>query len=155
MNLNELTQALSENADKALEIQFDSGNKVAAHFHVTEIGKVTKDFVDCGGIRRTTVSCVMQTLVAEDVDHRLKSDKLAMILEKSSVLELDGELPVEFEIQTDTIGVYELTAAKLVDATIRLTVAPKHTACLAPDSCGLEALPVAGQSDCCGDSGCC
>jgi hypothetical protein len=155
MNLQEFKSALTQNPDHELGIQFDSGQEIAAHFHVTEIGKVTKDFVDCGGTRRLTVSCVLQTLVANDFDHRLKSDKLATIIEKAAVLGLDDSLPMEVEVQTDTIGVYAFSSATSNDGKLTFTIASKQTACLAPTTCGLDVLPVNGQADCCGDTGCC
>ena len=156
MNLQEFKFALSQHPDHELGIRFDSGQEIAAHFHVTEIGKVTKDFVDCGGTRRMTVSCVLQTLVANDFDHRLKSDKLATIIKKASVLDLDDSLPMEVEVQTDTIGVYAFAAATAENGKLVFTIDSKQTACLAPSTCGLDVLPVNGQVECCGDeTGCC
>lgn len=158
MKLSEFRQALQQNPNHELGIQFNSGLQIAAHFHVTEIGKVTKDFVDCGGTRRLTVSCVLQTLVANDVDHRLSSDKLAMIIEKASVLELDESLPMEVEIQTETIGVYAFETVSVQSGKLVFKLASKQTACLAPSTCGLDVLPVNGESsesDCSGDTGCC
>jgi hypothetical protein len=155
MNLHEFKQTLNANANHEILIEFDSGQQVAPHFHVTEVGKVTKDFVDCGGTRRSTVSCVLQTLVANDFDHRLNTDKLATIIEKAAVLGLDDDLPVEAEVQTETIGVFAFSDATATDGQLVLKLASKQTACLAPDKCGLDVLPVAGQSDCCGETGCC
>lgn len=149
MNLQEFKQALLQHLDHQVAIQFDNGMRIAPHFHVTEIGKVTKDFVDCGGTRRMTVSCVLQTLVADDVDHRLTSDKLAGIIEKAAVLDLADDLPVEVELQTDTIGVYAFNGAIAQDGIVVFSVQTKQTACLAPDKCGLDSLPIAGQTNCC------
>ena len=159
MNLREFQSALASNSDNHLEFQFATGETLAAHFHVTEIGKVTKDFVDCGGTRRTTESCMLQTLVANDTDHRLTAGKLAGVLEKASVLGLDEEVEVEAEVQSDTIGIYSVEAVTepANNGTLRFRLAAKQTACLAPDKCKLDALPVLGASDedCCGDTGCC
>lgn len=160
MNLDQFTTALSNQPDHELCIQFDSGIVLPPHFHVTEIGKVTKDFVDCGGTRRTTTSCVLQTFIATDFDHRLKTDKLSMIIEKAAVLELDRSTPVEIEIQTDTIGTYSVTSSLVSDGKLTFTVASKQTACLAPDKCGLDNLPSLEVTPAdpaaaeCGDTGC-
>ena len=155
MNLQQFKQTLVDNAEQELLIEFESGQQIPPHFHVTEVGKVTKDFVDCGGTRRSTVSCVLQTLIANDFDHRLKSNKLATILEKANVLDLDDSLPVEVEIQTDTIGVYGFSTAELRGEQLVFKLTSKQTACLAPDRCGLDVLPASNESDCCGDTGCC
>jgi len=160
MNLNEFSTALSDNSDFELSIQFDTGIVLPPHFHVTEVGKVTKDFVDCGGTRRTTTSCVLQTFVANDFDHRLKAAKLAKIIENASVLGFDASTPVEIEIQTDTIGTYSVTGCFVSNGKFGITVASKQTACLAPDKCGIDNLPTTDvpvpeeADDDCGDSGC-
>lgn len=160
MNLQEFTTALSDNSDHELCIQFDSGVVLPPHFHVTEIGKVTKDFVDCGGTRRTAISCVLQTFIATDFDHRLNTDTLATIIKKASVLELEVSTPVEIEIQTDTIGTYSVTSCLASDGKVTITVASKQTACLAPDKCGIDSLPTLEVTTPdpaaaeCGDTGC-
>ncbi len=155
MNLKNLRDALIGHPEHEILIQLPEGKTLAAHFHVTEVGQVTKDFMDCGGKRRTTHSCRLQTLVANDVDHRLSSDKLAGILTKTAeALQLDEELPVEAEIQTDTISIYTMASFDVQAGVIRLTAASTKTACLAPDACRLDVLPVLGD-DCSGETGCC
>jgi len=49
---------------------------VPAHFHVTEIGLHIKQYVDCGGQMRSEKKASMQLWVADDLDHRLSSEKL-------------------------------------------------------------------------------
>jgi len=160
MNLQEFKTALSDKPAHELGIQFDSGIVLPPHFHITEIGKVTKDFVDCGGTRRTAISCVLQTFIATDFDHRLKTDKLSTIIEKASSLELDESTPVEIEIQTDTIGTYAVTGCLVADGKVTIEVAAKQTACLAPDQCGIDSVPTIEISTAdpsaeeCGDTGC-
>lgn len=39
---------------------------VPAHFHITEIGRIQKDFIDCGGTVRSAVTCLLQVWVAHD-----------------------------------------------------------------------------------------
>ena len=155
MNLQEFKQTLKEHPNHGVLIQIEGGQTLAPHFHVTEVGLVTKDFVDCGGTRRTTNTCRLQTLVANDIDHRLSTDKLSGILKKTiDVLHLDPELTVEIEIQTDTISIYELSDAVVDSGKIKITARTTRTACLAPDTCRLDMLPVLG-SDCSGETGCC
>jgi len=159
MNLQELKQLLLEHGDGEVLLQFSSGQILAPHFHVTEVGKVSKDFVDCGGTRRTTDACVLQTYVANDADHRLSAAKLAQILGKAAVLALDESWPVEVEVQSDTIAVYLISSHSTEDGKLRLGLRVKRTACLDPQKCGLEVLSVvdtsAGDSGCCDDTDCC
>lgn len=153
MNLELLKQALSEPDIKGLEVNIENGRSLEPHFHITEVGKVTRDFVDCGGVHRTSETCQLQTLVATDTEHRLAPAKLLGILKKASVLQLNGQVEIELEVQGDTVETYCLTDAKSENGKLKLVLAAKQTACLAPDKCGLEVVPLGTQS-CCGDGGC-
>ena len=56
--------------------QLPNGELVATHFHVTEVGKVTKDFIDCGGKVRSEAVINFQLWEENDYDHRLHPEKL-------------------------------------------------------------------------------
>lgn len=155
MNLTELKIALRASESGVLKLQLPDGGYVADHFHVTEVGKVTKEFLDCGGKRRQTETCSLQTLVAGDVDHRLTADKLLQILELSQQLGLDPESAVDLEVQGKTVETYRLAGSSQAPEGLVLELSQKKTECLAEDQCGISpALPVLGDS-CCGGSGCC
>ena len=142
MTFAELKQTLEENPGCALEMVFDGdGRTVPPHFHVTEVGHVTKDFIDCGGTRRATSSCVLQTLVAHDVDHRLSSNRLASILNLTGSVLPNVDVPVDVEYDQGTIAIFALKEARVDSGTIHLVLGSKHTACLAPDKCGLDVAP--------------
>ena len=157
MNLGTLRATLRKTPDKALAIVLPDRVELPAHFHITEVGRVTKDFVDCGGTRRKTDSCVLQTLVANDTDHRIHAEKLAGILEKGAEIGLSDELEVEAEVQGTTIQIFSVAQIIEADDVLRLQLESKSTACLAPDKCGLDALPVLGNEGACcgGDTDCC
>src|SRR3954470_4727011 len=78
--LSALLSALSARPDAGLTIELPDGSNVPAHFHVTEVGRVGKDFIDCGGTVRSWERCVLQVWVAGDVDHRVSAGKLAHII---------------------------------------------------------------------------
>jgi hypothetical protein len=80
MNVEQFLSLLEANPQQNLRIILPDGKVVAPHFHITEVGHVTKNFMDCGGTRRKTESCLLQTWVYSDVDHRLETNKLANIL---------------------------------------------------------------------------
>ncbi len=158
MNLEQFHQTLKQNPGAELLFRFSNGNMLAPHFHVTEVGKVTKDFVDCGGTRRTSECCMLQTLVADDIDHRISSDKLAGIIEKTDVLGLEGWFDVEAEVQTETIGIYSLASVAADNGKLVFELASKSTACLAPDKCGLDVIPISDAAPVAAtepDAGCC
>jgi hypothetical protein len=52
MTLDTLLKVLSENPAAAIHMMLPDQSFVPAHFHVTEVGRVQKDFIDCGGTPR-------------------------------------------------------------------------------------------------------
>jgi hypothetical protein len=83
MNITEFLSQLRVHADKPLIFVLPDGGLIPAHFHITEVGHVTKRFIDCGGTRRTLETCLLQTWVHDDVDHRLVAGKLATIFDRA------------------------------------------------------------------------
>ncbi|MEO0475595.1 MAG: DUF6428 family protein [Planctomycetota bacterium] len=147
MQLSELKQELSQHPDAGLAFTLPDGSAVAQHFHVTEVGRVRKDFIDCGGTVRQTDTCVLQVWVAHDVEHRLESVKLAKIIELGRDILGNDDLPVEIEYDVGVITQFAIESIEASDKVITFKLAGKHTACLAPDQCGID-----GCGD---DSGCC
>ncbi|MGK0185368.1 MAG: hypothetical protein ACI9R3_001145 [Verrucomicrobiales bacterium] len=147
MTVKELKKSLGDHPASGLVFEFEDGSQIPAHFHVTEVGHVTKDFVDCGGTRRTTASCVLQTLVAHDTDHRLSTTRLAAILELTGSVLPNLDLPVEVEVDQGTVAVFSLNEIKEEGQALHLRLTTKHTACLAPDKCGLDDAPTAPSGE--------
>jgi protein-tyrosine-phosphatase len=110
---------------------------VPAHYHITEIGRVHKDFIDCGGTVRSLTSCLLQIWVATDVDHRLETTKLAKIMEIAHPLLKSDDLAVEVEYEDAVVSQYPLGGAEVTPAGILFYLGTKHTACLAPEKCGV------------------
>jgi len=142
-----------------VQFQLENGTFVPEHFHVTEIGMVTKHFIDCGGTIRNEKSVNFQLWNANDFDHRLKPTKLLNIIELSEKQLGIEDTEIEVEYQSDTIGKYALD----FDGE-NFILKSKTTACLASDKCGIpeEKQKVnlseltSKQSACCTpNSGCC
>ena len=157
MKFCELEDVLRQHPNKQVVFEKPGGQTVPQHFHLTEIGRSTKDFIDCGGTRRLVETCVLQTLVANDTDHRLSTSKFAAIAEKADALKIDRNAKVEVEVQLETVSIFEIANVTALDDELRFSLAAKSTACLAPDRCGIDSLPVLGGDDesCCGSEGCC
>lgn len=118
----------------SVEFQLPNGKFIPIHFHITEVGMITKHFIDCGGTIRNEKKVNFQLWEANDFDHRLAPQKLLNIIslsEKKIGIE-DGEIEVEY--QSDTIGKYGL---EFNGNNFLLTA--KQTNCLASDSCGIPA----------------
>lgn len=154
MNLSDFRQALTDHSESALRFVVGNGHAIADHFHVTEVGRVEKRFVDCGGVRRSTVACVLQTLVASDTDHRLTAAKLSKIMALADSLDLSPETPVEVEHQERSVSVDAVERFAVVDGVLEFHLAAKQTACLAEDACGIG-LPVLDLATSCDIDGCC
>lgn len=108
------------------------GTAVPEHFHVTEVGIVTKNFIDCGGVVRTENKVNFQLWDANDFEHRLKPQKLLNIIALSEKVLGIEDLEVEVEYQSNTIGKYDLSFNGQ-DFVLNST----QTACLANDACGI------------------
>ncbi len=148
--------ALQNHPDAALHLVLPDGDIVPPHFHVTEIGRVHKDFIDCGGTARSTTHCQLQLLVANDVDHRLTAGKLAKIFALSAPVLRGDDLPLVIEHEDCRTIAFPLESFEATAGQITLKLSLPHPACLAGDACGLspEEAGVAGGS-CAPGSGCC
>ena len=81
MKLSEIKNALKDLS--VIAFQLPNGQLVPSHFHVTEVGKVSKHFIDCGGTVRKEDVVNFQLWEANDYDHRLHPEKLIHIIELS------------------------------------------------------------------------
>lgn len=159
MNLSELKSLLREHADRHFRIQLPDGAAVPVSFHVTEVGRVQKTFLDCGGTLRESLTCQLQIWVGEDYDHRIETGKMASILDKAKAYLPDESIPVEIEYEDRVISQYTLAGHEITPDAVILQLAHKHTECLAPELCGLPSLnrlpAIGGKNPCCGPAGCC
>ena len=135
MNVEQFLALLEAHPHQNLSIVLPNGATVAPHFHITEVGHVAKRFMDCGGTLRTTESCLLQTWVHTDVDHRLESTKLANILRIAGDVLPSLDLPVEIEHEAGVVSQYPVLSGRSDGHTLTLTTGLKHTACLAMDVC--------------------
>jgi len=146
MNIKELSDVLKSNPDVRIHWMLPDKSFVPAHCHITEVGRVQKDFVDCGGTVRSRTSCVLQVWVANDLDHRLKTTKLAKIIEFARPLLQFDDLSVEVEYEDSVVSQYPLGGAEVTPSGILFYLGSKHTSCLAPDKCGVGG---GGGGGCC------
>ncbi|HHS95572.1 MAG TPA: hypothetical protein ENJ45_03200 [Phaeodactylibacter sp.] len=130
MTLSEFKKIIAD--VEQLAFQLPCGEMVPPHFHVTEVGKITKDFIDCGGMLRKEQKVNFQLWYSVDTEHRLKGSKLLQIIELCEDRLLLGDAEIEVEYQSDTIGKYALG----FDGNKFLLLA-KRTDCLAKDNCGI------------------
>lgn len=155
MTLSQVKSVLNEL--ETIGFQLPNGDLVPNHFHVTEVGKITKHFIDCGGTVRHEEIVNFQLWNANDYDHRLHPEKLLDIIELSEKILNIGDLEIEVEYQAETIGKFGLD----FDGNYFLLTS-KQTDCLAKDNCGIPVkktkvnLSTLKNEPCCSpDGNCC
>ena len=136
MTVQELKSILKENPDKQMMLSLSVNRlSVPAHFHVTEVGRLTKKFVDCGGVKRQSESCLLQIWVADDIDHRINTTKLAKIMDFASDI-LADDLIVEIEYG-EVASRYKFGLSQATKTLLLFSLDPIKTECLAPEKCGV------------------
>ncbi|MDB6034927.1 MAG: hypothetical protein JWM16_5265 [Verrucomicrobiales bacterium] len=145
MKLHELKTHLANNPDWNLRFILPDGNQVPAHAHVTEVARIDKKYIDCGGTFRTDSFCRLQTWVADDLQHRLSGQKLLGILNKASTFLETEDLEVDVEHESGVISQYPLQSIKLGLDALLLHLTARHTACLAEDKCLRPPQPAAAS----------
>jgi hypothetical protein len=151
MKILEFKNALS--SINEIIILLPDGSFVPRHFHVTELGIISKDYIDCGGTIRHEKVANFQIWSADDLEHRINPQKIIDIIEIAEDSLGLGNLEIEIEFQAETIGKYglELSEGKFL-------LSCTQTDCLAKDKCGIREQSETTQntSSCCDpSSGCC
>lgn len=157
MKLQEVKTQL-ETAE-VVSFKLPNGAYVESHFHVTEVGEITKHFIDCGGKERIEKKVSFQLWSANDYDHRIHPEKLLKIINLSQDKLGIGNHEVEVEYQgSESIQKYGLD----YDGK-DFVLTSKETACLAMDACGVEdkvkldlsSLAATTSNSCTPGGGCC
>jgi hypothetical protein len=132
MKLSEFKNQLQTATE--LRFSLENGTIVPEHFHVTEVGQVSKNFIDCGGTVRKEKVVNFQLWEANDFEHRLAPQKMITIITLAENILGIEDAEIEVEYQSETIGKYglEFNGKHFILTT-------KQTNCLASDSCGVPA----------------
>jgi hypothetical protein len=157
MKLSELKSILTTHLTLFPRFVLPDGDQVPAYYHLTEVGHVSKDFIDCGGTMRTTETCSLQLWSNDsDADHRLDAGKFVKILKLGDRVLPNRDLDVEVEYDEYAISQFPITSYEATGEHIDFTLATKHTDCLAKekcgvgdDSCGCATEERAADSACC------
>jgi hypothetical protein len=135
MKLAELKNQLGLQPAANVRFLLPDGNSVPVHAHVTEVARIDKQFVDCGGTLRNDSLCRLQTWFADDTDHRLTAGKLLKILDKAKSFLVSDDLEVDVEHEIQFISQFPLESVALSPDEIIFHLGTRHTACLAMDKC--------------------
>lgn len=137
MTIKEFRSLLEAHSGEGIHWRLPDASYVPVHYHITEVGRLRKDFIDCGGTVRSSSSCVLQVWVADDKEHRLESAKLLGIIKAAEALSIEDELPVEVEYDSGVISQYPIVGSEHTSCGLIFYLGGKHTACLAPQKCGV------------------
>jgi hypothetical protein len=151
MKLSEFKAALTNLTE--LNFKLPDGSLVPKHFHITEIGQVSKKFIDCGGTVREENLISMQLWESIDFWHRLEPSKLISIIDLSIQKLGIEDHEIEIEYQGNTIGKYGVTFS---DNQFKLL--STKTQCLAEEKCGIPSFNLVKekvQACCSPGGGCC
>ena len=135
MLLSALQQTLSDHSLRNVRFVLPTGGAVPIHAHVTEVARVEKRFIDCGGTFRTETLCRMQVWLADDTEHRLSAAKLLGILGKASKVLETADMEVEVEYEAPFISQFPIESVGTDGALLVLRLGLRRTACLAGDRC--------------------
>ena len=154
MKLSEFTKNLSNLEE--ISFVLPDGKLVPEHFHVTEVGKISKHFIDCGGTLREEEKISFQLWEENDYNHRLHPEKLVNIIQLAKDKLNLPDVEIEVEYQGESINKFELD----FDG-ISFLLKNTKTDCLAKENCGIPVkkpkvkLSQLQNSGCSPESGCC
>ena len=147
LSLGDFRQALAANPQLGLRFRLPTGGLTPIHLHLTEVARVEKRYIDCGGTIRTDVSARLQLWAADDTDHRVGCAKALQVLDRGAALVGVTDVPLEVEHDFPFLTVFPVVGSVVEGAERIFLLAAKQADCLAPDVC----IPNA----CKPGSGCC
>ena len=148
LTVSALKLALAAAPTLPLTVLWPDGDPIEAHFHVTEVGRVQRDFVDCGGTVRRTVTCLLQTWVGDDVEHRITAGKLLKAFTHAGPVLGTDELPVELEYEACNVIQFAVVAVDREPERFVVRLGGKHTDCLSREICVPSGKENAGAGCC-------
>lgn len=163
MKLAHLKEQLNKHPEAKVRFVLPNGEAIPAHAHVTEVARIDKRFIDCGGTLRNDSLCRLQTWFSDDLEHRLLAGKLARILEKAAPILESDDLEVDVEHEVGFISQFPIELAESSPEEVVIRLGERHTACLALDKCKPAAKPpewsplkfdfreAQASSNCCGE----
>lgn len=133
MKLADVKTALSQHSDLNVRFELPDGKMIPARAHITEVARVEKQFLDCGGTLRNEAICRLQLWVAKDFWHRLKAGKLLSILNAAGEVVRSDDLEVDIEYELGVITQSPVSDAVVVVGELVFKLAERRTACLAKE----------------------
>jgi len=150
MKVDELQCLLEMHPNLFPRFFLPDGSYIPLHAHLTEVGYVVKNFIDCGGLVGKEEKVVLQTHVGNDTDHRLKSDRFAKILQLGQRVLPTSDLEVTVEYDCCVVSQYPIREAKAEGEYLDLILERERTQCRAKEGAKVEQ-----GSNCCNPAAVC
>jgi Family of unknown function (DUF6428) len=131
MTLDDLKNALEANPTVFPRFILPDGDYIPAHAHVSEVGHVVRNFIDCGGLIGSEEKIVLQTHVGDDTDHRLRSDRFAKILRLGKRVIPSANLDVDVEYDCCIVAQYPIAEVQPKGQYLDLILQRGRTQCRA------------------------
>jgi hypothetical protein len=127
MKLSDLRAAAEKHPDAVARFVLPDGDEIPLHAHVTEVGHVVKNFIDCGGVIGKSETVVLQTHVGEDTHHRLTAATFAKILKLGDRVLPHDQLEVEVEYDCCVVAQYPVSEVKPAGEHFDMILGRRHT----------------------------
>ena len=150
MRLKELKKAIQQHPGTFPRFVLPDGDYIPSHAHVTEVGHVVKNYIDCGGETGKEEKVLLQTHVGNDTEHRLRSDRFAKILQLGERVLPDDQLNVEVEHDCCVVAQYPVSEVKRAGEHLDIILERDRTQCRAR-----ERREGASSEGCCGATAVC
>ena len=131
MTFHDLENALQANPELFPRFVLPDGDYIPAHAHLTEVGHLVRNFIDCGGLTGKEEKVVLQTHVGNDTDHRLRSERFAKILQLGNRVIPSADLDVEVEYDCCVVAQYPIAEATPDGEHLNLILQRGRTQCRA------------------------
>lgn len=133
MKFSDLRAVLGEYPSTSPRFVLPDGDQIPAHAHVTEVGHVVKNFIDCGGVTGKSETVLLQVHVGQDVEHRLRSDRFAKILQLGKRVLPHDQLEVEVEYDCCVVAQYPILEVRPAGEHLDVILGQRRTECLAQE----------------------
>src|SRR5947208_12777287 len=150
MTFHDLENALEANPELFPRFVLPDGDYIPAHAHLTEVGHLVRNFIDCGGLTGKEEKVVLQTHVGNDTDHRLRSERFAKILQLGNRVIPSADLDVEVEYDCCVVAQYPIAEATPDGEDLNLILQRRRTQCRAR-----ERREATVQESCCPSAAVC
>lgn len=131
MTVHDLQVVIEANSKRSPRFILPNGDFIPEHAHITEVGHVVRNFVDCGGVTGREERIVLQTHVGNDTGHRLRSDRFAKILRLGNRVIPSADLDVDVEYDCCVVAQYPIIEARPEGDHLNLFLQRGRTQCRA------------------------